>query len=212
MDIVLGPVLTLAVFKPGKPRLKFDMTVIALLQISALISGVWIVHSEHPMLVVFAEDTLHPIPAYQVAEAGIPLSSLKQFGNARPIFVYTDLPEDEDELQKLRIDAIRTGRNLYLYGELYQALNKDNIKKINKQGIDMEEFLNDKPAGKQIYQDFLKEYGGKAFDYLFLPLHSRFQWHIIAVDPETIEYVDTLPIHSPTYELLKGSKAKKETK
>lgn len=32
VDVVLGPILTLIVFKPGKPSLKFDMSVIVALQ------------------------------------------------------------------------------------------------------------------------------------------------------------------------------------
>ena len=37
VDVVIGPLLTLLVFKSGKPSLKFDLTVIALLQLAALI-------------------------------------------------------------------------------------------------------------------------------------------------------------------------------
>lgn len=36
VDLVLGPLLTLIVFKAGKPGLKFDLTIIAFLQITAL--------------------------------------------------------------------------------------------------------------------------------------------------------------------------------
>ena len=37
IDVVLGPLLTLVVFKSGKKTLKFDLAVIALLQIAALV-------------------------------------------------------------------------------------------------------------------------------------------------------------------------------
>ena len=36
VDLVLGPLLTLIVFKPGKPGLKFDLTLIGLAQAVAL--------------------------------------------------------------------------------------------------------------------------------------------------------------------------------
>ena len=36
VDVVLGPGLTLMVFKPGKPGLKFDMAAIVVLQMVAL--------------------------------------------------------------------------------------------------------------------------------------------------------------------------------
>ena len=39
VDVVLGPGLTLMLFKPGKRGLKFDMTVVVVLQITALSWG-----------------------------------------------------------------------------------------------------------------------------------------------------------------------------
>lgn len=39
IDLVLGPLLTMIVYKHGKPGLKFDLSVIALVQIAALVYG-----------------------------------------------------------------------------------------------------------------------------------------------------------------------------
>ena len=41
VDVLIGPLLTLLVFKSGKPSLRFDLTVIALLQAMATGSSVW---------------------------------------------------------------------------------------------------------------------------------------------------------------------------
>ena len=41
IDVILGPLLTLLVYKQGKKTLLFDLTVIVLLQISALGYGLW---------------------------------------------------------------------------------------------------------------------------------------------------------------------------
>ena len=38
VDVTLGPLITLVIFKSGKPGLKFDLTVIALVQLAALVS------------------------------------------------------------------------------------------------------------------------------------------------------------------------------
>ena len=40
IDIIIGPVITFIIFKPNKPSLKFDLTVIALLQLTALGYGI----------------------------------------------------------------------------------------------------------------------------------------------------------------------------
>ena len=40
VDLVLGPLLTLIVFKAGKPSLKFDLTCIATFQAVCMVAGI----------------------------------------------------------------------------------------------------------------------------------------------------------------------------
>ncbi len=54
--LVLGPLLTFVVFKPGKKHLTFDLVVIAILQVVALAYGTHTIWSERPRFVVFAVD------------------------------------------------------------------------------------------------------------------------------------------------------------
>ena len=56
VDMILGPMLTLVVYKPGKSTLAFDLTVIAVLQLSALGYGLWTVAEGRPAWLVFNVD------------------------------------------------------------------------------------------------------------------------------------------------------------
>lgn len=56
VDVILGPFLTLAVFKAGKKGLKFDLTVIALLQIAAFCYGMHTIAVARPVFVVAETD------------------------------------------------------------------------------------------------------------------------------------------------------------
>jgi hypothetical protein len=49
VDLVLGPLLTLIVFNPAKKSLKFDLSVIAVTQLAALIAGLYTVHTTRPL-------------------------------------------------------------------------------------------------------------------------------------------------------------------
>jgi hypothetical protein len=49
VDLVLGPLLTLIVFNPAKKSLKFDLSVIAIAQLAALIAGLYTVHTTRPL-------------------------------------------------------------------------------------------------------------------------------------------------------------------
>jgi len=58
VDLVLGPLLTLVVFKAGKPGLRFDLSCIAIAQISCLAAGVWIVYKERPIALVLTTPSI----------------------------------------------------------------------------------------------------------------------------------------------------------
>ena len=68
VDVLLGPLLTFLVFKPNKPSLRFDLTVIALLQAVALSYGAWVIAEARPVYVVFFGNQLHVVRSTDVAE------------------------------------------------------------------------------------------------------------------------------------------------
>ena len=56
IDLILGPLLTFVVFQPKKKTLKFDLSVIAAIQISALAYGAYALYEVHPVYVTFNID------------------------------------------------------------------------------------------------------------------------------------------------------------
>jgi hypothetical protein len=53
IDVILGPLLGLLVYKEGKKTLKFDLSVIILIQIAALCYGVFSIEQGRPAWLVF---------------------------------------------------------------------------------------------------------------------------------------------------------------
>lgn len=74
VDIVLGPLLTFAVFnlKKGWPHLRRDLAIIGLLQLSALAYGLYTVHGARPVAMVFEVDRFRVITANQVLIEELP--------------------------------------------------------------------------------------------------------------------------------------------
>jgi hypothetical protein len=68
VDVVMGPLLTLAVFSRTKPKgeLRRDLTVIALLQLAALGYGLWTVFSARPVHLAFEIDRFRVVHAVDV--------------------------------------------------------------------------------------------------------------------------------------------------
>lgn len=56
IDVILGPVLGLLVYKEGKKTLKFDISVIILIQIAALCYGVYSIEQGRPVWIAYNVD------------------------------------------------------------------------------------------------------------------------------------------------------------
>ena len=63
VDIILGPALTLILFKPGKPGLKLDLSLVAAVQIAALAYGFHATYNQRTVAVVFAENAFSTVSA-----------------------------------------------------------------------------------------------------------------------------------------------------
>jgi len=69
VDLALGPLLTLVVFRSDKPSLRFDLSVIALVQASALAYGVWVSAQSRPVHLALLPQRARIVHANQLVDA-----------------------------------------------------------------------------------------------------------------------------------------------
>ena len=81
VDVVIGPMLTLIVFKIGKPSLKFDLSVIALLQICALSFGLYTIWQSRPVFMVAADDRFYLVFANEIDPVALGLAKQKEYSS-----------------------------------------------------------------------------------------------------------------------------------
>ena len=79
VDLVLGPLLTLILFRSGKWGLKFDLAMIAILQSAALIYGLSIVLKARPVFLVAVVDRFSLISANDLDPADLAKGSQPEF-------------------------------------------------------------------------------------------------------------------------------------
>lgn len=133
-DVVLGPALTFVAFRPGKKGLKFDLAVIAMLQLSALGYGVHTVFIARPVFMVFAVDRFE-----LVSEADI---EPEQLAKAKPVYrdlsvtgprlVAAELPADAGERSTLLMAAATQGIDLKHLPQHYGEYDVVRIKGLAK--------------------------------------------------------------------------------
>lgn len=94
VDLVLGPLLTLIVFDPRKRWLKFDLAVIALLQVGALAYGVHALYSSRPAFLVAEADRITMIYAHAVRTEGAEDAAYSSVPKWGPELVALQVPDD----------------------------------------------------------------------------------------------------------------------
>jgi len=107
VDVTVGPLITLIIFVPGKRGLRFDLWVIAIVQLAALCYGTYVLFESRPVWIVFVKDRFELVRANDIrdeerAKAKPPFDALSITG---PPVVGARLPTDPDEQLKIMISA-----------------------------------------------------------------------------------------------------------
>jgi hypothetical protein len=186
VDLVLGPLLTLIVYKAGKPSLKFDLTTIAVIQAVALTAGVWVVYTERPIAMVFSDGSFTSMSADDYREVDQALPDLAPFAG-NPAWVSVVLPEDPREQAVIRGEAYRASIPLRTKVDLYQPFSLDHIDPL-VDGVSRD-ILIDRDRQTPFLDEFLAENGGTVHDYLFLPFGTRFSFSLLAMRLEDNELI-----------------------
>jgi hypothetical protein len=104
VDLVLGPLLTLIVANPGKPRrtLARDITMIAAVQLAALLYGGWTLWGGRPLYYTFSANRLETVQASDISDEEVALARTENPDFAphwysRPRWAWAPLPDDPDK-------------------------------------------------------------------------------------------------------------------
>lgn len=127
IDVVLGPLLTLIVFKAGKKSLKFDLSVIALVQVTALVYGGMIIYKERPGYVAFSEDRFYVVGLSEVdmSENTNPELTVGIFDKPKLIYIAEPVGLEAGEVM---LEALNNAKEIYHLPKFYRDYAKNGAK------------------------------------------------------------------------------------
>lgn len=132
VDLVLGPALTVVLYKPGKKGLWFDMLFIGVLQLGALIYGTTVLYQERPQYMVFAVDRFAVVPATQLYPTpGMPVEICAGTWSG-PCEVAAVLPEDFEARDAVLFRSVEEGVELEHQPEYWHPLSEHSELLLNK--------------------------------------------------------------------------------
>ncbi|MFN9729114.1 MAG: TfpX/TfpZ family type IV pilin accessory protein [Pseudomonadota bacterium] len=122
IDIVAGPILTLLVFRSGKPGMKFDLAIIAMLQAAFLAYGLWVISAARPAYVVFVADRFVAVGANQLADerlAEAPRAEYSRRPWTGPVWVGARNPEDPADVERVLRSFVAGNGDLERFPKFY---------------------------------------------------------------------------------------------
>lgn len=136
VDVALGPLLTLAVFKSGKWGMKFDLAVIALLQLGALAYGSFVMWTSRPVFIVAAVDRIEMVYANDLAPADLALAERPEFRNL-PLFgpVYVDVRKAVGDEALEVVNAALAGKDKHRQPKYYVPWTKNTVAQLKTRDI-----------------------------------------------------------------------------
>lgn len=121
VDVVLGPLLTLIVFRSGKPGLKMDLAIIGLVQVAALVYGFHVMLQSRPVFLVAAVDRFVLVAANQLDPVDLkaaPQPQWRRLSWSGPALVATQRPDDAAERNDLLFSALE-GKDIEKFPRYY---------------------------------------------------------------------------------------------
>jgi hypothetical protein len=196
VDVILGPLITLAVFNRAKPwtELRRDLAVVGLLQLSALGYGMWTVAAARPVHLVFEVDRFRAVHAIEVPENELDRASpeVKAMPWLGPTLLAVRPFRSSDESMKATMAALE-GLHLGLRPELWQPY--DAARATALQAARPVGELKSRFPREAAEIDRLVSASGRPADGLkYLPFVSRTSFWTAFVDATTADVVAFMPL------------------
>ena len=193
VDVVMGPALTLVVFRSGKRGLKFDLAVIAAFQLAALVYGCYVVSLARPAFVVFVKDQFQVATVAELAPERLAAARYPQFRSPSwlaPVLVFGDWPKDFAEQQQLLFAAV-AGEDLQHFPRYYAPYDQGKDE-ILRRAQPLSEVRRVEPEAAKAIDAWLADSSVDEGGLRYLRLRGRRAWVAVLIDHATAQPVKML--------------------
>ena len=181
VDAILGPILTLILFVPGKKGLKLDLSIIAVLQLSALIYGGFLIHQQRPIALAFVIDRFETVLASEDYASNISMGRFANEKNHNPLLTYVLPAQSEQERSQL----LMSGISIKKQPERHYPLSK-YIDKLREASLSPESLTHVSSEETEILKEFMQKNHSQQ-DLLLLPVQgSTYKTIILVFDVKSL--------------------------
>ncbi len=198
VDVSLGPLITLIIFNQKKSRkaLTFDFSIIAILQISALLYGINVMFEARPVFVVFSKNSFDLVTANMLSNEDITKAKYPDYRSlplSGPIYVYSEMPTNIKESNEVVLSAFSSGKDLPQFPQYYRpyAEHRSTAAQAAQPIAKLKE-LN--PDHVTEIENAIRATGQTETKFGFLPLRAKYQDIAVIVDNKDGKVLTALPL------------------
>lgn len=130
VDLVLGPSLTFIIYNhtKAKKEIVVDLSLVAIVQISALVWGGLQVYSERPVALVMWDGIFFTVTEDYYTKQGVSLKDIATFSDEKPLLIYAESDhsiEQIEEIQRLNQEKIPPYAQVHLYKSVQE--HQENV-------------------------------------------------------------------------------------
>jgi len=180
VDAILGPLLTLAIFVPGKKYLIADLVIIVLIQISALAYGAQTIYGQRPEVIVFVGDRFEVVPASKYDSSKLDQQQFEAKHQTYPFLTYAMPAQSEDELA----DFVLNNTQYQKMPERYRPLESYR-QKLESKALNIEQLNPKTKQGQERLESFKNKFNSEQ-QLLFIIEGTTTQSIIMALNKEDL--------------------------
>ncbi|MEO8332575.1 MAG: TfpX/TfpZ family type IV pilin accessory protein [Gallionella sp.] len=184
VDVTLGPLITLTVFNINKSRraLTFDLSVIALLQVAALIYGMSVVFHARPAFMVFSKDSFDLVTANMLSDADLAKAGYPDYRSlplTGPVYVYSEMPTGIKEGNEVVLSTF-SGKDLPQFPQYYQPF-AEHMAAAGQAAKPMAELRKKNPEHGFQIDEAIHTSGRAEAEIGYLPLRAKHEDQVVLV-------------------------------
>jgi hypothetical protein len=174
-DVVLGPLITLIIFKSGKKSLKMDLAIIGCIQLAALAYGSYTIFVARPVFTIFVIDRFEVVAANEIERADLAKATDPAFSTlslSGPRVVGARLPEDMQDRSRVTMEALAGGADIKNLPRLYVPY-ETVAQEAGRRAKPVSQLVAQNPSVRARVDELLKSRGVREENVGFLPMTAR---------------------------------------
>ena len=196
VDVILGPLLTFIVYDPLKKSLVYDLAVIVMLQVAALIYGINVMAQARPAFVVYFRGAFEVVGAKDVMTEGMADAKLAEFQSVPwtgPRLAAARLPSDPGVQLQIAMESGVGGPDFTVYPRFYIPYSTAS-RDAAAGGTPLAVYAKLSPDKAEAVAKLLASSGRTADELVSLPLRTRTVEMTIVLDKAKGDVVDVLAL------------------